>query len=145
MGPPTDAHPRSDEHADLPATPSQVALRVFDSPLVWAGADATVAPFERYRRTSVDPGPLFGLLDNPSCRKLLAVADDEPLTASEFDARSDVPLSTIYRHLDPLTELGLLEESLRFEANGRFPSQYTRSVDHIHIDLRGDQISVDVW
>ena len=87
---------------------------------------------------------LFEVLNNRSCRSILRTIGDRTLTASEIESNCDVPLSTIYRHLDRLEEANLLGRSLRLESHGQFPSQYARRFDVIEVALEGDSINVRI-
>ena len=90
------------------------------------------------RAVAVDPPAVFAALANEGCRAILRALGEETLTAQEIGERVDVPLSTVYRHLDLLTETGLLEESVRINPHGRNQNQYRRAFGDLSVSLGGD-------
>jgi DNA-binding transcriptional ArsR family regulator len=89
-------------------------------------------------RGSVDPVAVFDVLANDGCRAVITAIGHETLTAAEIRDRVDAPMSSIYRHLDALTETRLLEESVRINTHGRNQNQYARIVPGISISLADD-------
>lgn len=90
------------------------------------------------RLLAVDPPAVFAALANEGCRAILRALGEETLTARELGERVDVPLSTVYRHLDLLTDTGLLEESVRINPHGRNENQYSRAFGDLTVALGGD-------
>lgn len=89
-------------------------------------------------------GELFAALEDDDCRALLQAAADDPLSASELSDACDLPLSTTYRKVDLLTDVGLLEERLRLSRSGKHTSEYLLCVDEIQLSLAGDGIDLEV-
>jgi DNA-binding transcriptional ArsR family regulator len=81
---------------------------------------------------------LLGALQDDDCRSVLDATSDEPLSASELSSTCDLPLSTTYRKLDVLTEVGLLEERTRLHPDGKHASEYLRSVDDVLVSVDAD-------
>jgi DNA-binding transcriptional ArsR family regulator len=108
---------------------------------------SAVSPDEAYAPTgtslSVEPAAVFAALNNDGCRALLAAIGDDALTAQELGEQVDIPLSTIYRHLDLLTETGFLEETVRINPHGRNENQYSRAFADLTVSL-GNDFSVSV-
>jgi DNA-binding transcriptional ArsR family regulator len=153
MGPLSNWPRSSTDGVDHNATVSATAMELLDQRRRRSGpADGTPAVSEsdddRVGETIVtSPGDLdllFEVLNNRSCRSILRTIGDRTLTASEIEANCDVPLSTIYRHLDRLEEANLLGRSLRLESHGQFPSQYARRFDVIEVSLADDQFNVRI-
>ena len=91
---------------------------------------------------SQDPQAVLDVLDNPRCRAVLGCLDHRPLTADELTACTELPKSTLYRYLNRLVDAGMIEESVRMDAAGRHPSEYTRVVSAVTISLDADGFSV---
>lgn len=96
------------------------------------------------RPTPADPEAVFRVLENPRCRALLSCLDDAALTVGELADCSDLPRSTLYRYLDRLVDASLVEESVRIDASGHYPSQYTRVVSDVSITLDGSGCSISL-
>lgn len=73
-------------------------------------------------------------LDDPACRTILRKLD-EPMTAKEFTDISEIPLSTMYRKLDLLSEASLVDERTEIRQDGQHTSRYALAVEEIRITL----------
>lgn len=89
-------------------------------------------------RPELEPAAVFEVLANRGCRAVLGAVGTEPLTAGEIASRVDAPMSSIYRHLDALTGIGFLEESVRINPHGRNQNQYTRTLSEFCVSLGED-------
>lgn len=78
---------------------------------------------------------LLDALDDADCRAILDSTREDALTANEVSEAHDLPLSTTYRKLDLLTEVGLLEERTRVRQSGKHASEYVPVVDAVVISL----------
>lgn len=87
---------------------------------------------------------ILDALDDAHCRCILAATDGEALSASEISETCDLALSTAYRKLDTLTELGLLSEQLRVRRSGKHTSEYRRAVDDVTVSVSPDGIELRV-
>lgn len=87
---------------------------------------------------SVDSEEVFEALASDGCRDVLLAIGDETLTAAEIGDRVDAPMSSIYRHLDSLTSVDLLSESIRVDPHGRNQRQYSLAVSELAVSLSGD-------
>lgn len=88
---------------------------------------------------------LLGTLEDPDCRAIMEATSTEALSASELSEDCDLPLSTTYRKVDQLTEVGVLEEQVRLSRSGQHTSEYVLQVDHIELSVdpgSGIQLSV---
>ncbi len=78
------------------------------------------------------------VLGDPDCRAILGATGDEALSASELADACDVPLSTVYRKLDVLTDADLLAEATRLRRSGKHVSEYRRCVDDVTVSGADD-------
>jgi DNA-binding transcriptional ArsR family regulator len=88
---------------------------------------------------------LLDALRDPSCRTVLNATGEASLSASELSETCDLPLSTTYRKLDTLTDVGLLEEHTRICADGKHASEYTCRVETVDVDVSGEGFELTVW
>ena len=91
-----------------------------------------------------EPDRVLDALDDPTCRRLLRATGETALSASELSERCDVPLSTTYRKLELLTEVGLLDERIRIRRSGKHTSEYRRRVDDVLVSVHDDGLDVHV-
>ncbi|KAB1197269.1 MULTISPECIES: helix-turn-helix domain-containing protein [Haloferax] len=87
---------------------------------------------------------LFDMLDDEGCRCILEATDETALSASEISEVCDLPLSTTYRKLEPLTETGLLSKSLRISRSGKHTAEYTRAVDDVTVSVSSSGLEVRI-
>ncbi len=85
-----------------------------------------------------DVQTLLSTLEDADCRTILEVTDDDSLSASEISEACDVPLSTTYRKLGILTDVGLLQEATRLRRSGKHTSEYFTRVDDVVISVDSD-------
>ncbi|WP_411965364.1 helix-turn-helix domain-containing protein [Haloferax sp. YSMS24] len=87
---------------------------------------------------------LFDVLDDESCRCILEVTDGTALSASEISEACDLPLSTTYRKLEPLTETGLLSKGLRISRSGKHTAEYERAIDDVTVSVSASGLEVRI-
>jgi DNA-binding transcriptional ArsR family regulator len=87
-----------------------------------------------------------------NCRAILRSVSETPMTASEIAEKHDLSLSSSYRKLGDLTDIGLLSERPRISVNGGHASEYCREADRLTLDFDGRQVRYgtdpserDVW
>ncbi|MCU4924838.1 helix-turn-helix domain-containing protein [Halobacteria archaeon AArc-dxtr1] len=69
---------------------------------------------------------------------------DEPVSAQELSERLDVPVTTTYRRVSTLTEIGLLEEVDAQVGESNYErTMYRRTVDEIVVRFEGTEMTVD--
>jgi len=73
-------------------------------------------------------------LQDDDCRAVLDATGETSLSASELADACDLPLSTTYRKLDTLTDVGLLAERTRLCPDGKHASEYVCVVGEILVD-----------
>lgn len=87
---------------------------------------------------------VLDILGDESSRTIIE-ALSEPMTANELSEACDIPLSTMYRKLDQLTEASLLVESARIRKNGQHTTVYEPNFGTISITLdEDDELHLDV-
>ena len=87
---------------------------------------------------------LLGTLEDPDCRAIIEETSSGAYSAGELSERCDLPLSTTYRKVDTLTEVGLFEEQIRLCRSGKHTSEYVRRIDDVWLSLTGDHIDIAV-
>lgn len=86
----------------------------------------------------IDPQAVLTAFDDDDCRAILEATADGPLTAPELSEQCDVPLSTVYRKLDLLTDAALLEEGVRLRSGGDHLSEYRQSFENVQVSVAED-------
>lgn len=81
---------------------------------------------------------LLDVIDDPDCRRILEATSTDAYSATELAEDCDVPLSTLYRKLDHLTDASLLEENLRIRRSGKHVTEYTRRVNAVTVSVATD-------
>lgn len=81
-------------------------------------------------------------LDDPACRAIINHLAD-PMTAKELATTCDIPLSTMYRKLDLLTEASLVLEQPKIRHDGQHTTRYTLAFEEINVSLN-DERTIDV-
>jgi DNA-binding transcriptional ArsR family regulator len=81
---------------------------------------------------------ILDAIQDVDCRAILEATGDESLSASELSDRCELPLSTTYRKLDTLTDIGLLAERTRLCPDGKHASEYVRTVDDVRVSTGPD-------
>lgn len=77
----------------------------------------------------------YDVLNDAGCRSILAATSEDTLSAREISETCELPLSTTYRKLEILTDIGLLEESIRIRPSGKHPKEYTCPVGNVRISF----------
>jgi DNA-binding transcriptional ArsR family regulator len=77
-------------------------------------------------------------LDDPDCRAIVKRLD-EPMTASELSDAADIPLSTVYRKLDMLSDASLVDELTEVRSDGHHTARYHRDFDSVSVSVTDDR------
>lgn len=91
------------------------------------------------RRSTVDDSPpesgvILDALGDDATRDILETLT-EPMTASELSDRCEIPLSTMYRKLERLTDASLLVERTQIKRNGQHTTRYARNFASVSVEL----------
>jgi predicted transcriptional regulator len=81
---------------------------------------------------------VFDSLDDPDACAIMQALGDAALSAKEIAADCGLPMSTTYRKLNQLSEVGLLDEQTEISLDGKHASTYRRSFDSIEITITDD-------
>lgn len=79
---------------------------------------------------------LSTLGDEPT--RAIIEALSEPMTANELADACDIPLSTMYRKLDRLSEADLVSESTEIRRSGQHTTRYARDFTEITVWVSDD-------
>ncbi|WP_458189744.1 ArsR/SmtB family transcription factor [Haladaptatus sp. NG-WS-4] len=89
-------------------------------------------------RDLVDDTPEFqdvlDALEDPACRRIIMELND-PMTARELADGTDIPLSTLYRKLDILSDASLVTELTEIREDGHHTSRYRIAIESVNITL----------
>ncbi|WP_233203900.1 transcriptional regulator [Halegenticoccus soli] len=77
-------------------------------------------------------------LDDADCRAIVRRLDGA-MTARELSEACDIPLSTVYRKLDRLTEASLVDERLDLRADGHHTRRYRLAFGRVRFALGDDR------
>ncbi|TKX73152.1 MULTISPECIES: helix-turn-helix domain-containing protein [Halorubrum] len=80
---------------------------------------------------------LLDALSEETNRTILSLLD-EPASVAEVVERCDIPMSTVYRRLDTLSELDLVTEHVAIDAERGKYRRYERNVRRVSISV-GDE------
>nr|WP_218138613.1 winged helix-turn-helix domain-containing protein [Halobacterium jilantaiense] len=91
-----------------------------------------------------DPTAVLSVLDDEHARAILAAASREPMSASQLSEACDASTATVYRRIDDLTDLGLLEESINVRPDGNHHSVYRATLTRFSIELEDGEFTTEV-
>jgi len=77
-------------------------------------------------------------LDDPDCRAIVKQLG-EPMTASELAETTDIPLSTVYRKLDLLSDASLLREVTEVRSDGHHTTRYDLDFEDVTLAVTDAQ------
>lgn len=84
------------------------------------------------------------LLADEYARAILAHTSLHPLSAQELQERCDASERTIYRRLDRLEELDLLEEGVEIDPDGHHRTIYETALKNVLVELRDGQYKIHI-
>lgn len=91
-----------------------------------------------------NPDDVFELLCSNHARDILVAATAEPVSAADLAHRCDISLPTVYRHVNPLVEQGLLEEQIEVDPEGNHYKRYASNLDFVTFELENSGFNADV-
>lgn len=83
--------------------------------------------------TPVSEDVLDTLCDEPT--RVIIEQLSEPMTANELSEACEIPLSTMYRKLDRLTDASLVAESTEIRRSGQHTTRYARDFTEISVSV----------
>ncbi|MFC7129177.1 helix-turn-helix domain-containing protein [Haloferax chudinovii] len=111
------------------------------SSAVAAQSASTFDP-SRNQQVAAEPSAVLSALSDGDSRRILAACDEAPRTAQECAELCDVPLSTVYRKLDLLTEASLLDERLRVQTATHHPREFATNFDTLSFSFDDAGVSL---
>jgi len=87
-----------------------------------------------------DLADVVALLDDEHVRSILVATSAEPLSAKELGERCDLSVSSIYRRVDRLRRLDLLEERTRPRSDGHHETVYVSVLDRFELTVRDGEL-----
>ncbi|QLG28902.1 helix-turn-helix domain-containing protein [Halorarum halophilum] len=90
----------------------------------------------------VDPAEVLGLLYDEYARSILMRTSSKPMSADQLADACDASISTVYRRVDELEELGLIHGEEQYDPNGDHYRTFEAVVDHVGIDIEDGDLSV---
>ncbi len=84
------------------------------------------------------------LLNDEYARGVLAIADTEPVSATELAERIDALPQTVYRRVETLTDAGLLAEATRPRSDGHHESVYVATFDELRVRLEDGSFDASI-
>lgn len=87
---------------------------------------------------------LLAAFEDTDCRAIIEATMETALSAKEVAETCDLPLSTAYRKLDELTEVGILNKQIRLSQSGQHKGEYVPKIESVDIDIDGSGISLEI-
>lgn len=78
---------------------------------------------------------LLDVLGDEHSRTILAAASDAPVSSKELTRLCDASPSTVYRRINQLLELGLLDERVAFDGDSKQTKVYEASFEHFDVSF----------
>ncbi len=92
-----------------------------------------------------DPSILLAVLVDEHAQEILSATSRSSLSADELESTCGLSQSTIYRKIDRLVELGLLNEQFRVSTEGRHRREFQANIDRVQLVYTPeDQFTFDV-
>jgi predicted transcriptional regulator len=87
---------------------------------------------------------VVGLLDDEYARAILTATSEEAMSVTELSDACDVSMSTAYRRVEQLSDVGLLVERTRPRPDGHHDEVYIANLDSVEISLRDGELEIDL-
>lgn len=78
---------------------------------------------------------ILSALEDEYCRSILETMTATFCTAQQISEHCDMPISTTYRKLNTLAEVGLVDTSIRLRRSGHHTKEYARAFRSVSVDL----------
>lgn len=82
-----------------------------------------------------DPEEVFDLLADDYAREILAHADRKPMSAKELSKECDAHHTTIYRRIERLRAIDLINERLQVDPEGHHYAMYDTNLESMTVKL----------
>lgn len=87
-----------------------------------------------HKEPEPEPESVLSALDDPDCRDIISCLE-QPMTASQLSEICEVPLSTMYRKLERLSEATLLDEGTEIRPGGQHATRYDVNFQDVTFSL----------
>ncbi|GAB6862037.1 ArsR/SmtB family transcription factor [Haloplanus litoreus] len=99
--------------------------------------------------TTDEPDPdrtdeVLALLEDDYSRSILEAVHAEPRSARDLVEVCDASRATVYRRLDRLDDVGLVESWLSYDADGHHRTVFEATLDAVTVGLDADGIGVTI-
>ena len=91
-----------------------------------------------------DPDTLFDVFGDRLARHVLVLASEGPLSAEDLAEHCDASLPTIYRRVDSLEELDLLQARMHVDSDGNQYRQFETALKRVGFAFDSGGIDVEV-
>ena len=89
----------------------------------------------RGREPDLEPADVFELLADDCARRIIAMASVESRTARELAERLDASERTVYRRLEQLESMGLLQTGMEIDPGGHHRTLYETALKSVLVEL----------
>lgn len=118
----------------------QTSYRPFSMLLEGLSSTAMSAMFLRPQETEITSEAVVSAMANEHDRRILAATQEEPVDAQTIIEETGISKSTVYRRLDRLQEMGLLETADGRLRNGHAVDRYQARAKSISLHVRDGTI-----
>lgn len=87
---------------------------------------------------------MFEVLGSEEVRRILAVANLEPVSVQELAEGLDASEPTLYRRINVCQEYDLLTESTRVDEDGNHYKEYETTLERVCFELDGGGFEIDL-
>ncbi|KAB1197273.1 MULTISPECIES: helix-turn-helix domain-containing protein [Haloferax] len=91
--------------------------------------------FDSRQQNTAEPAAVLSALNDDDSRRILAVCEDQPRTAQECADLCDIPLSSVYRKLEQLSDASLLDEGRRIQPDAHHPREFSTQFDSLSLSF----------
>lgn len=91
-----------------------------------------------------DAAELLDTLSDEYARSILEETSVEPMSANTLSERCDASLPTIYRRIERLQELDLIEEQTRIDPGGSHHKVYAAKLSTVSLDLDDGDLDAEI-
>jgi DNA-binding transcriptional ArsR family regulator len=95
-------------------------------------------------RVNASADDLLELLGSDLNRRILALTCDEMRSADAIADRCEASLPTVYRHIDDLRSVGVLDDRIEYDAQGNHFKTYTAALDSFTVTLTDGELHLSV-
>lgn len=91
-----------------------------------------------------DPESLFDVFGDELVRHILLLASEQPLSAEVLADHCEASLPTVYRRLDALEDLDLLQERMQVDDDGHHYRQFETTLKRLSFEISDGGFDVDI-